>query len=554
VSFSFLPLAQTSGVYPGWFSQAVIRRASLLALLLILELLVLSVWLDNASLSRAAGFAWLIGRWGAWTARFVVVFAVFFLIFGYPKARNSFQSISALLRETPISWSLLAGHFCSVVAFAGLSVPLYASPSRISGNLVGGAWLAAGALAVALAGCAFAPPKLWMKAARATGNAWIYASAAGLSACLLGAASRLMWAPAAHLTFLIVKTILRGFVSGVIADPSTHSIGSRGFHVEIAAECSGLEGVGLILAFGAAWLWLFRREFRFPRALLLIPAGVAAIFLMNALRITALILIGAAGAPGVATGGFHSQAGWIVFNAVAAGFALTAQRLPWVTVPGRTATRPARSAENPTVPYLAPLLTILAAAMISRAASSGFEWLYPLRFFAAAGVLWFYRRKYAALDWKFGWMAAAIGTLVFAMWMGLDWARGGGANAGIASGLAGLPAPARAGWLTLRTLAAVVTVPIAEELAFRGFLLRRLVSADFESVDWRRWAFFPVLISSVAFGVLHGDRWLAGTMAGVLYAAALHWRGRIGDAVAAHAVTNLSLAAWVLMSGNWGLW
>jgi len=256
----------------------------------------------------------------------------------------------------------------------------------------------------------------------------------------------------------------------------------------------------------------------------------------------------------VATGGFHSQAGWIAFNAVAAGFALTAQRLPWVTGPSRTDARPARSGENPTVGYLAPFLTILAAAMISRAASSGFEWLYPLRFLAAAGVLWFCRRKYAALDWKFGWMAAAIGALVFAMWMGLDWARGGGANAGMASGLAGLPAPARAGWLTFRTLAAVVTVPMAEELAFRGFLLRRLVSADFESVDWRRWAFFPVLISSVAFGVLHGDRWLAGTMAGVLYAAALRWRGRIGDAVAAHAVTNALLAAWVLMSGNWGLW
>jgi membrane protease YdiL (CAAX protease family) len=40
----------------------------------------------------------------------------------------------------------------------------------------------------------------------------------------------------------------------------------------------------------------------------------------------------------------------------------------------------------------------------------------------------------------------------------------------------------------------------------------------------------------------------------VLYAVALHWRGRIGDAVVAHAVTNALLAAWVLSSGNWRLW
>jgi len=532
----------------------VIRRASLLGLLLILELLALSLWLDNASLGHAAGLAWLVGRWGAWTGRFVVVSAVFLVIFGYPKARNSLPSLSIPLREAPISWGFLAGHFCSVAAFAGLSVPLYRSPSGTPGNLATGAWLAVGALAVALAGLAFAPPKLWMEAARATGNAWVYASAAGLSACLLGVASQWMWAPAAHLTFLMVKTILRAFVSGVIADPATRTIGCRGFDVEIAATCSGLEGIGLILAFGVAWLWLFRREFRFPHALLLIPASVAAIFPINALRITALILIGAAGAPGVAMGGFHSQAGWIAFNAVAAAFALTAQRLPWVTVPGRAAAVPARATENPTAPYLAPFLTILIAAMISRAASSGFEWLYPLRFFAAAGVLWFYRWKYAPLDWRFGWNAAAIGALVFAMWIGLDRVWGGGANAGLASGLSGLSAPARAGWLALRTLAAVVTVPIAEELAFRGFLMRRLVSADFESVDWRRFTFVPVLISSVAFGVLHGDRWLAGTLAGVFYAAALHRRGRIGDAVAAHAVTNALLAAWVLASGNWGLW
>ena len=38
---------------------------------------------------------------------------------------------------------------------------------------------------------------------------------------------------------------------------------------------------------------------------------------------------------------------------------------------------------------------------------------------------------------------------------------------GIATGLASLPAPAKFSWLMFRTLAAVVTVPLAEELAFR---------------------------------------------------------------------------------------
>jgi CAAX prenyl protease-like protein len=113
---------------------------------------------------------------------------------------------------------------------------------------------------------------------------------------------------------------------------------------------------------------------------------------------------------------------------------------------------------------------------------------------------------------------------------------------------------ARMAWLAVRVLGAVITVPIAEELAFRGFLLRRLVSSDFESVAWRSFAWAPFLISSIGFGLLHGDRWLAGTMAGMIYALAMLRRGRIGEAAAAHAVTNALLAIYVLATGNWQLW
>ena len=72
-----------------------------------------------------------------------------------------------------------------------------------------------------------------------------------------------------------------------------------------------------MIAFGIVWLLLFRKESRFPQALVLIPAGVVLIYLLNAARIAALILIGDAGAERIALGGFHSQAGWIAFNLVA---------------------------------------------------------------------------------------------------------------------------------------------------------------------------------------------------------------------------------------------
>ena len=211
-------------------------------------------------------------------------------------------------------------------------------------------------------------------------------------------------------------------------------------------------------------------------------------------------------------------------------------------------------AESPPDAYIAPFLAILAATMVSRATSGSFEWMYPLRFFAAAGVLLFFRRKYTSIDWKFGWAAPVVGGLVFLLWIGLDRIAGTHAESAIAMALAAAPLAPRITWLVFRTLAAVITVPIAEELAFRGFLLRRLIAADFESVDLRRWSFVAVSVSSLAFGLLHGDRWIAGSMAGLLYAGVQKWRGRIGDAIVAHGVTNALISIWVLWGGHWSLW
>jgi exosortase E/protease (VPEID-CTERM system) len=379
----------------------------------------------------------------------------------------------------------------------------------------------------------------------------------------------LSWKPATDLTFRLVQGLLHLFLSNVVADPSSMIIGNPKFTVQILPWCAGFEGTALMLVFSVAWLGYFRREFRFPRALLLIPAGMLVIWLSNALRITALILIGVAGAPKVAAGGFHSQAGWIAFNCVALSFAVLTRHMPWFSSPRLAADRllsvklstnrptvsvVATSGHNPTAAYLTPFLAILAAAMISRAASGGFEWLYPLRFAAAAAVLLFFRSSYSELNWRFGGFSVMAGIGVFGLWLGLDLMTHASQTSTLGGSLASLSAPARVAWLIFRTAAAVITVPVAEELAFRGFLIRRLSSADFDSLSPRHYTYVAIFVSSLAFGLLHGDRWLAGTLAGLIYAVAFLKRGRIGDAVIAHATTNALLAAWVLAGGKWYLW
>jgi exosortase E/protease (VPEID-CTERM system) len=351
-----------------------------------------------------------------------------------------------------------------------------------------------------------------------------------------------------------VRWILRGLIANLVQDPATLTIGGPKFSVFIAPECSGLEGVGLMFAFGCAWLWFFRREYRYPQAFLLVPVGMGAIWLANAVRIAALVLIGEAGAERIAAGGFHSQAGWIVFLGVALAFAAGSLRIPWLCRSARSRVRTDAVNRNATAAYLMPFLTILAAALIAQSASGGFEWLYPLRFFAAAAAIWYFRREYRGLTWSISWVAPAAGVVVFLIWMAMEKGRRVDAASPFAIGLAGLPVLARTAWLFFRTAAAVVTVPLAEELAFRAFLMRRLAAADFESVSCRSFALAPFLTSSAAFGMLHGERWLAATLAGAVYGAIFLRRGSIGDAVTAHAVTNTLLAGWVLSTGSWNLW
>ena len=517
------------------------------------------------------------GRGAGALLQIAIAFSSLLVALGYFRSKDSFHRISNQVKKAPIRWGLLAWHLVALGAFLGLSA--ISSGNNPLGYAITALWYAVGIAAIALAGWAFVPPGLALEFVRSTGYAWVYALAAAVIAwravvfstfwngAVWNPAIDLSWKPATDLTFNVVKSLLHLFLSQVVADRATMTIGSPKFSVIILPWCAGFEGTALMLVFSVAWLGYFRREFRFPHALLLVPAGMLVIWMSNALRITALILIGVAGAPNVAAGGFHSQAGWIAFNCVALGFAVLTRHMPWfasrtVTSKGISAgtlssiqpEHAVPAAHNSTAAYLTPFLAILAAAMISRAASGGFEWLYPLRFVAAAAVLWFFRSKYLELDWRFGGFSVIAGCAVFGIWLGLDLMTGTHPPSSIAAGLASLPSPARIAWLVFRTVAAIITVPIAEELAFRGYLIRRLSSADFETLSPRHYTYVAVLVSSVAFGLLHGDRWLAGTLAGLIYAVAFLRRGRIGDAVVAHATTNALLAVCVLLGGKWDLW
>ena len=530
-------------------------RLLTLAGIFAVELLVLSVAADGAELANRGSLLRFLAAWGPWIVRCIVGFAALFVTFGYLRSKPTFDEISQRLAAIPVGRGFLAAHVAAMVLTGALTIALYKTGvSGVQADLIAGSWLAAGVAAISFAGLAAIPLAQWIQMVRGTGYLWLFTSAAVVAACVVGNSGRTLWRPMGRVTFRLVEVLLEFFASSVTADPAKMIIGTGNFRVEIAEQCSGFEGAGLMLAFGVVWLCLFRKECRFPQALLLIPAGVVVMYLLNAVRIAALILIGSAGAREIAVGGFHSQAGWIAFNLVALGFSVAARRTPYFTLNPTQAGSSTRTEDNPTAAYLVPFLVILGAGMVSGALSGGFEWLYPLRFFAAAGALWAFRTRYSTLNWRVGWLGPAIGAGVFIVWVGLDRLWSAPVVTAMPGVLSASSAAARITWISFRVLAATVTVPIAEELAFRGFLLRRLISQDFESVAFTRFTWFALVISSVLFGALHGGHWLAGILAGLLYAFAVIRRGRIGEAVAAHATTNALLAVYVLAFGQWQLW
>lgn len=534
------------------FRPGLPARLAILGSAFFAEKILLNEFVDFERAQTAQGLGAILRVAQHWGFRFLVAFAAAIALFAYVRGSQNLRIAAAQVRAAPMHGGWLLAHLMLVALLAPLSYLLYrytATDLSVAGIVV--VWSTVGIGAALTALSALAPLPLWLHAARALGVIWGYAAVAALLGSGAMQLAQSLWHPTAALTFDLVRRLLAPFTPTLTADPATLVLSTRRFAVQIADVCSGLEGVGLILAFSVAWLCYFRREYIFPRALLLIPAGVAAIFGLNVLRIAVLIMIGDAGFPDVAVYGFHSQAGWIAFIAVACGLVLLSRRSAWLNR-GAAHTGAPQAMYNPTAAYLMPLLAILAAGAVAGAMSSGFEFFYALRVIGGFLMLARYRRRLAAIDWHWSWRGPAVGVLVFLVWIVA--ARFLLPESAMPEKLAAVPTALRGFWIVSRIAGSILIVPIAEELAYRGYLMRRLTAPDFESLSFQSVRWPALIVTAIVFGLAHGALWLPGIAAGLAYGLILVRTGRIGEAVAAHATTNALVAASVLGWSQWQLW
>ncbi len=485
--------------------------------------------------------------------RFILLFSVAVSAFGglrlaYRLRRGFFQDLD---KDYPWQRCFLA-HGVSLVIMAALTAFVCEGKLLVSSHP--GAWMTAWVGSVLATGSTWLAmmlsPSAWLEILKRNRRAIVVGFVVAGSAFLLGNYTGTLWGTMAGATMTLAEAILRLVTSQAICNPETRIMELGSFKVRIGDPCSGYEGIGLVLAFLAGYFWFFRRSLRWPQTYYLFAVGSVLIWLLNAVRIALLVLIGGWVSPTVAFGGFHSQAGWLSFLMVSLGLVAISRRSSWFVADPEIHEVARRS--NPSLAFLGPFLVVLASALVSGAMSSGFDAFYGLRVFTGALALWYFRREFAGLILNGTWAGVAIGVLAFGIWVALEPASTGAGRA-LAAVVGEMPKDRAWAWIALRVIGSVAIIPLVEELAFRGYLIRRLSSADFQSVPLGRFAWLPLLISSAAFGLLHG-RWLAGMLVGVLYGLALYRRGKLGDAILAHAVTNALIAGTVLMTGDWTMW
>lgn len=412
-------------------------------------------------------------------------------------------------------------------------------------------WMAAIGGAYAALALALAPFVFWIEFIRRERALIALSAAAAMLIESAAVLSRESWNALSEATFRFSTALLRLYESNVVSIPDERIIGIGRFKVNIAAACSGYEGIGLVTVFLAIYLWIFRSVLKFPNVFVILPIGIGAIWILNSVRIAALVSLGAHLSPEMAVAGFHSQAGWIMFLLVTIVIMLATHRIAAFHDRAAIYHRQTPSpAFEEAAALLTPFLAMTAAGILAAAFSATGQWLYGLRIAAGLLALFAFWRFYRALDWRVGLMPVLLGTIVGAAWIATD--VGDAGSGGLGAWLAQLTPAERNAWLALRVAGMVLLAPLAEELAFRGYLHRKLIADRFEHVAAGAFSWKAFVITSALFGAIHG-RWLSGALAGAVFAFALYRSGKLEGAIAAHVAANAAIAIWAILFQQWSL-
>lgn len=190
-------------------------------------------------------------------------------------------------------------------------------------------------------------------------------------------------------------------------------------------------------------------------------------------------------------------------------------------------------------------------------------WLYLAKTLLAIWMLLELRPLLPEMRWALSWEAVVVGVGIFAVWVGISrgWAvesyfrQTTAATASVWNPNEQFGAGSPLAWLFIvtRILGSALVVPPLEEIFYRSFFYRYVAKVDFLSVPLNQFLPIPFAVTALLFGLVH-NQWLAGIICGAAYQWLVIRKGRLGEAMTAHAITNFLLGAWVVWRGAWQFW
>jgi exosortase/archaeosortase family protein len=301
---------------------------------LVIELVWLTVRFDLQSLASARSSAadWLL--YAVYLPRCLIACLAALAIMGGGRLT---PMTSRLFDDSVLHLRWWLGFACHLAAFAGLvSATAWIFEDRPRSTALPIVWTA-GWFILAAATLGFwlitlAPIASWIRLVRLNSRELLAGVGAGLAASWAGAMTQRLWPRLCGSTFFALERLLRAVyrTSEVASQPADQILGlNRGLRFEVSPQCSGYEGFGIVTVLMLVFLWTNRERLRFPQSLLLVPAGIAIVWLANALRIAALFVLANHWSREIAVGCFHSPAGWLLFNLIAVTIAAVSPAIPF---------------------------------------------------------------------------------------------------------------------------------------------------------------------------------------------------------------------------------
>ncbi|MBM3775537.1 MAG: CAAX prenyl protease-related protein [Acidobacteria bacterium] len=223
---------------------------------------------------------------------------------------------------------------------------------------------------------------------------------------------------------------------------------------------------------------------------------------------------------------------------------------------------PAASRSPDAVPYVAGFLAYVGFLAVEGLLPLPQPLLYGLRVSVSSAVILAVARPLASFRATRPFSSVLVGVTVFGLWVAPDlifpgyrqhWLFQNALTGKLSSSLE--PGLRSSFWfLLLRAAGSALVVPVAEELFWRGWLLRWLIRPQFTSVPLGAFAPGSFWLVAVLFASEHGPFWDVGLAAGIAYNWWMVRAKSLPDLILAHGVTNACLAAYVIAAGQWSYW